>query len=615
MKQDPWVGRSEEIQKLMKILVQGWNSHGNVVFIAGTAGMGKTTLLDMMRQEARGIPELAQTTFAIGVCDQIVGPRNAFQPFVQTLEDLAKKDEQRKSVSNLLVTILKETAPDWLQMIPTFGPALAAGAKTATITTQWMLDRNDSKSMNQANSLAGQYTNTLVKMASNRSFLTLMIEDAHWIDDASCQLLFYLAQKISVQRLVVLVTYRPDYVDVGHPLHKVQAEMRGRGLAQLIELKGLAKEQIDIYVRSRFGNPLHPLLANWLENLCNGNPFFLTQYISLLEEKKIIRSEAGNYLLDGDISRSSEGWQAGGGLANTSVPQRVEEVLKQRIERLLEEERKLLQLGSVQGDYFMSAVLAQELAKDEFDVLDQLNQLVEKYAIISLYEGSPWLQKLSESYSFEHHLIQQAFYNKLSPRQRQLMHRKTAEILDSLWKQPKNRARGLTIEVAHHYSQGDKPLLAAQYYFLAAQSSFSTGAFVETIELCKKTLENLKQVDGQDRIQAEAIQLLLMASETRWRGKPELQGDLQLRELAQQAENAAARTADLALLAQTQYLRSLIVLATEGRARCIDILKEALHTAQQQGDQLNVFVITAELGHQLRGDNQAQGLAMLYEAS
>ena len=56
MKQDPWVGRSEEIQKLMKILVEGWNQHGNVVFIAGTAGVGKTTLPDMMREEAKGIP-------------------------------------------------------------------------------------------------------------------------------------------------------------------------------------------------------------------------------------------------------------------------------------------------------------------------------------------------------------------------------------------------------------------------------------------------------------------------------------------------------------------------------------------------------------------------------
>lgn len=615
MKQDLLVGRSAEIEKLKKILVQGWNQQGNVVFIAGTAGMGKSTLLDMMREEAKSIPELAQTTFATGNCNQIVGPQNAFQPFIHTLEDLTRKDEPRKSIANLVVTILKETAPDWLQMIPTFGAALAAGAKTVTITAQWILDRNDSKSQTKADSLAAQYTNTLVKIASNQYFLTLIIEDAHWIDDSSCQLLFYLAQKIVNQRLVIIVTYRPDFVGEEHPLHKVQGELRSKGLTQLIELKGLTKEQINTYVSSRFGNRLHPMLSDWLENLCSGNPLFVTQYLSLLEEKKIIHREGGNYLLDGDISKSSEGWQTSGSLADVPVPERIEEVLKQRIERLLEEERKLLQLGSVQGDFFMSAVLAQELTKDEFDILDQLNQLVEKYAIITLYDGSEWFQKFSDSYSFEHHLIQQAFYNKLSPRQRVLMHHKTAEILENIWKQPRYSSRGLALEVAHHYSQGDEPLLAAQYYFFAAQSSFSDGAFVETITLCKKVLEHLKQIDNQDRMTAEVIQLLLISSETRWRGKAELQGDLPLNELAQQAEQAASRTGDLTLLIQTKYLRALVVLATEGRERCIDILKEALQAAQQAGDPLNEFVVTAELGHQTRGDNQANGLALLYHAS
>src|SRR5436853_6643346 len=105
----------------------------------------------------------------------------------------------------------------------------------------------------------------------------------------------------------------------------------------------------------------------------------------------------------------------------------------------------------------------------------------------------------------------------------------------------------LVLEVAHHYNLGDEPVSAAHYYFLAAQSSFSDGAFVETIELCQKARECLKKVDNQDRMLVEVIQLLFVVSENRWRGKPELQEELAQASLAQEAEEAASRTGDLAL--------------------------------------------------------------------
>lgn len=614
MKQHPLVGRSEALQNLNSVLTQGWNNHGGIVFIEGVAGMGKTMVLKMLQEQTRQFPEFEKTTFTYGYCYESTGSQSAYQPFIEILETLTRAEADQKNVAKLMLTLVKETAPDWLQVIPTLGPAVRAGVKSASIVGQWFLETRDEKQTSQSSIMASQYINMLIKIASQRDLLVLVIEDAHWIDDASCQLLLRLSYRISERPIVVLVTYRPDHLSAQHPLQRVQREMLIKNNAQVIRLTGLSEVQIQTYVQKRFGSPLNPKLAAWLEHLCKGNPLFVTQYLSLLEQDQIIRREGNSYLLNGDMHYLSGKWIVSGALASVLIPDSIEAVLEQRIERLLEEDRELLQLGAVQGDFFMSSILAELLAKRELDILSQLRRVIERQRIISFYVGVEWLKKKSEFYIFEHHLMQQAFYNKLSPRERALYHHSVAEILEHIFKELLNPSRRLMLEVALHYSLGDEPVQGTHYYFLAAQSSFSDGAFLETIELCKRALECLKQVDGQDRMFIEVIQLLLIASEIRWRGKPELQGELPITTLAEEAEAAALRIGDLALLAQTKYLKGRVILVTESRSRCVFTLRDALKTAQQVRDQLGEFVIMSELGHHLVGENLTEGLTLLFQA-
>src|SRR5207249_458932 len=106
-------------------------------------------------------------------------------------------------------------------------------------------------------------------------------------------------------------------------------------------------------------------------------------------------------------------------------------------------------------------------------------------------------------------------------------------------------------------------------------------------DLCRTARELLKRVDDQDRLLAEVIQLLLVASEIRWRGKPDLQGELPLMTLAEEAEVAARHTGDLALLAQAQFLQGKLIEMSENLGHCIQILRNALKTAEQSQDQLS----------------------------
>jgi predicted ATPase len=523
MNQYPLIDRQDILQKLVDAITQGWKGNGSINFIEGSTGMGKTILLKMLQEKIEHSPQFEKPVFAYGYAYENIGSQNAYQPFIDILETLTKHGAKSKNVGKLTLNILKETAPDWLQLAPIIGPALGASIKTVTVANQWLLDnREDTK---QSKSLANQYINALAKLVAQRNHLILIIEDAHWIDDASCQLLSRLASKIKDQPITLFITYRPDYLDDSHPLKRVQRDIFIKGSAQIISLAGLTETQVQNYIVKRFKTPLHTKLAGWLEHLCKGNPLFVTQYLSLLEQNGVIRQVNNAYILDGDIQDTSLVWKVSGALADTAIPLSLEAVLEQRVDRLLAEDREMLQLGAVQGDAFMSIILAELTEKKERDILFRLRQIVEKHRVISFSIGEEFFKKRSEYYIFEHHLMQQAFYTKLSPRERIIHHHSVAEFLERLIQELKNPPRKMLLEIAYHYHNGNEPVVAARYYLLAARSSFFDGAFIEAISLCKESLGALDQIEGQDRMLVEVIQLLLIASEMRWRGKPDLQGD------------------------------------------------------------------------------------------
>src|SRR3989442_1315756 len=105
----------------------------------------------------------------------------------------------------------------------------------------------------------------------------------------------------------------------------------------------------------------------------------------------------------------------------------------------------------------MSSLLAGLVARQELDILSQLRRVIERHHIIGFYVGVEWFKNKSEFYIFEHHLMQQAFYNKLSTRERVLHHQQVAGLLEGLLKQQANPPRRLVLEVAHHYNLGDEP--------------------------------------------------------------------------------------------------------------------------------------------------------------
>jgi tetratricopeptide (TPR) repeat protein len=610
-----FIGREAELAQLKGLLVEGAHMRGSIVFIEGEAGLGKTLLLEMLQTAAHLNAELDSAHFAYGYCHEETGTNSAYQPLIEILDALTKADQKGRDIAKLVLTILKEAGPDWLQIIPGVGAAVSAGLKTVTIAGQWLAATGDAQ--RDTASLASQYVNTILKVAHGFNPLVLVIEDAHWIDDASCQLLLRLARQVRESSLVVLITYRPSFLPESHPLRHIQSEMFVHNLAEVISLNSLSEEQIGDYVKARFGSPVNPHLAAWLSHLCRGNPFFVAQYLSLLEQAHVIRPQENSYVLDGEISYVDGEWTLSD---NIPVPRKVETVLEQRIQRLIETDQKMLQQAAIQGEQFLSTILSEVLEVKEIELLPRLRKIVEEHKLIRYGQAADeqWTQDESEVYAFEHSLMHRVFYQKLSPRERVLYHRRVAEVLERALKDAVNPSRKLILEIAHHHDLGNNVEPAARYYWLAAQSSYSDGALTEAAQLCRKALEKIRRLpEGiieNDRLRAEVIHLLLVASEMTWSGKPGSQGMTSLEELASEAEAAAGRTKDLLLISQVRFVKGQIIHVARGLQEALETMREALELAKQVDDPLTQFIIMSRLGHATAEQGLEGALTMLVQA-
>lgn len=610
-----FIGRETELKKLAERLTQAGQGHGGIVFVEGEAGTGKSLFMQAVQEQAVQIPSAARTRFVQGSCYEDLSGQSAYQPFIEVLEMLTKASTEGKDAVDFILDIVKETGEDWLGLIPGLGSV----AKVGLMAGKWLLDREGKSA--QAQTLPVQYVVTISRIAERYAPLVLIIEDAHWIDDASCRLLQRLAQRARSQPLLIVLTYRPSFVTETHPLRNVSNELRIKNLVDVIRLGNFTELEINTYVLSRFGAAVHPQLVPWLLHLCGGHPLFVAQYLSLLEQLRIIQNVNGKYALDGGIKFVNGEWELSGRLATAAIPDSIEALLAQRIERIEKDDRKMLQLGAVQGERFMASVLSGLLKKDELDILERLRIVIDTHHVITLYTGEDSDQTRSATYSFEHALLQRALYNKLSPPERVRYHHNIAQFLAPIAEAELTRmasdaiapSRKLVLEVAHHFELGNAPPMAAHYYYQAAQLLLASGANNEAVEAARRALQNVRQSKDAHALHADILILLLIASQTRWR-KQEHALEEPVMTLIEEAKVHAAHVQNPKLMAHVISLEALALYGLNNMTLALTKYEEALALIRETKDRIGQYAVMSQYGHHLCGQNLRAGLDMQYAA-
>jgi serine/threonine protein kinase/tetratricopeptide (TPR) repeat protein len=466
---ESFVGREPELKKLGESLRQAFQSNGKIVFITGEPGIGKTTLTDQfLHTSSREYPGLLVSR---GRCVEQYGTGEAYLPFLEAAGGLLN-GVTRDRVAN----VFRTHAPTWCVQLPAAFASTGAFEKLQQETIGATKDR-----------MLREMGDALGALAAHAP-VVLLLEDLHWADPSSVDLLRHLCQRIPSQRVLILGTFRPEDLErSNHPLKNYKAEMQAHKLCEEIALDSLGREHIASYLDARFApNDFPPEFSSLIQTKTEGHPLFATSLIQFLAER-------------GDIAKTNEHWSLARPLSEMDLeaPESVRGMIHKTIYALAEPQRRALAYASVEGEEFLSTVAAKLLDVDELDLEEQLADLEKVHRLIStigeeeLPDGS-----LAMRYRFAHALYQNVLYDELVSKRRILLHRQAGEqLLQHYGKQ----ATRIAPQLAMHFERGRDFERAIQFLIQAADNATQLYANDEAEKHYSRALGLVEKLPAEEQ--------------------------------------------------------------------------------------------------------------------
>jgi len=462
-----FIAREKQLDQLNACLQRALAGQGNVCFVSGEAGSGKTTLVTEFTR--RALDQNQDLAVAVGQCDAETGAGDAHLPFREIMAQLtgdvesklaqgAITKENASRLRKLLVLsgqALVDVGPDLIGIfVPGIGLATRIGGFVAE-KAGW-LDKLE-KLVNKPKAEPGdsglkeshifeQFANVLCQL-SQKHPLVLVLDDLHWADEASISLLFHLGRRINEHKILLLGTYRSAEVAIGragerHPLEKVLAEFKRYFGDITVDLDQAVKQEGYEFVTAFLASEPHALRADFATSLYHhtgGHPLFTVELLRNLQER-------------GDLVQDEQGrWIESGSLDWESLPKRVEGVIQERIGRLQKELRQILTVGSVQGEDFTAEVIASVQQAEARDLVRRLGSELERQHKLVLSQGIQRLdlsgQRLSR-FRFQHNLFRTYLYNELNESERTYLHEDVGNALETLYG---DQADEVAVQLSLHF--------------------------------------------------------------------------------------------------------------------------------------------------------------------
>jgi DNA-binding SARP family transcriptional activator/tetratricopeptide (TPR) repeat protein len=521
------IGREPELAQLEELwlMASGQEGSGQLVFLAGDAGIGKTTLTaDVARRvHAAGATVLAGRS-----------PRETVVPYQPILEAL------RHWALNVPASELSSAAREYGSELSRLIPELRRRAPDLPPPPA---DEPETERYRLFEAVVG-----LLTELSRGAPVLLVLDDLQWADRPTLLLLRHLARATNPARVLILGAYRSTERR-GDTFTNALTELRRDRLASQIDIRGLSESATAELVRLRAGETPSRSFAHALYEETEGNPFFVEEIVRHLLEAGVRAGSASASVLQ-----------------RFGLPEGVKQVIAWRLGRLEAAALELLRVAAVIGREVDAALLERVvlLAEEEF-----LSSLEEALAAGLLVESD----EKPGSYLFSHALIRETLYEGMSVPRRARIHKRVGEAIEAT--QGRRQARYLP-ELAHHFTRGvvdaEDAEEAISYALRAAEQATTMLAHEEAAEHYARAL------DVQGRFEPEAtrrrLELLLAMGEARVRGGERAQASSAFREaaaLAEQLDDGAA-LARAAVGASRRYVQPPGVVDTE----LIDMIERAL---------------------------------------
>ena len=443
------VGRAKELNLLDKIFKSVRSGARKTVFVAGEAGIGKTTLVNTFCQKA----EKSCTMLLIkGQCVENFGPGEPYRPILEALGDLCRTNN-----CALVLSKLKRCAPRWLLQMP------------------WLLSKDEIAELQKLliGTTSDQMLRELVEVLeaiSKEIPLIIVVEDLHWSDGASLDALNAIARGQNPAQLLVVCTFRPEeLMTKAHPLREIKNELDIHGYCVNLPLPLLSRGDLAKLLTRLYPDRAVPdKFIEWIYRNSEGNPLYVN---ALLNQAEIMQWLERNKATADELSEYET--------STSLLPGTLHHLIEKNLTRLLPDERVVLETASVVGRTFPVKLLAD--SADDQERMDAVcyrlagrNQLLCSAGIMDWPDGTQ-----TPCYSFIHALHQQVTYDTIPPLRARRLHLEIGYRIENAYQRDIGR---IAANLATHFERGRNYQKAVIYRQRAGEIAFERHAYQEVID-------------------------------------------------------------------------------------------------------------------------------------
>ena len=360
------VGREQELARLRGALARTEAGEASVVLVGGEAGVGKSRLLQAAFGSVGGARVLT------GGCIEVGGDSLPFVPVVEALRTLTRTTTP-EALDRLLGPARRELARLLPELAGDDSPAVGAPGSTAQLFELLL--------------------GVLGRLGAEQP-LVLVVEDLHWADRSTLDLVAFLVRALPGTRVLLVLTYRSDEVDRRSPLRPLLSGWeRLRGVERL-QLDRFDRGEVSAQMGAILGSPPAPGMVDLVFDRSEGNAFFVEELV------RTVREGAGEH----------------------ELPPSLRDVLLSRAERLSGPAQRLLRTAAVAGRWVPERLLAEVAAVSPAELYEALREVVDSSLLV--VDGA------GRGYAFRHALTRDAVYEDLLPGERGELHTAYAQALD-----------------------------------------------------------------------------------------------------------------------------------------------------------------------------------------
>lgn len=462
----PLVGREEELERLRGSVRELSAGRSAVLAVVAEAGLGKSRLIAeaAASAEARGVVWLEGRSLS-------TGQHLSFHPFADLgrswagITDLDDEASVRGKLEAGVTQLMGDRAESIFPFIATVMGVRLEGP---------LRERIERMQGDALERLIRRSVIELLRRQSELRPLAIVLEDLHWADQTSIELLESLLPLVEERSILFVLAARPGFASTSGRVLARAREQHADRLSE-IRLHPLDARACRSLVNNLFRHEDLPYETRRLiESKAGGNPFYIEEVVRSLVDQ-------------GAVERDADGrFRATDRIGDVEIPGTVQEVIMSRVDRLELDERRLLQVASVIGGSFHEEVLAGVIG--DGGIAELVRDLIDAEFLV------PWDRSQGVEYAFKHPLIQEVTYDGLLEARREELHRAVAAAMETRLPEDLPGFEGM---IAYHFSKGRDAARAETYLFRAGDEAARAAGSSEALHFFREASRLYLDLHGE----------------------------------------------------------------------------------------------------------------------